>query len=356
MKRNGISSFKVAATYIGTIVGAGFATGQEVLQFFTRFGTMGLFGLILTTVLFIVFGYIIMSLGRRLTAQSHLEIIRYSAGKYLGSIIDAIITFFLFGALTAMIAGTGALFEQQLNLPSLLGSIVMGVITLITVLTGIKGVINSISFVVPFLLFSVIGISVYSAFSNPPDISATVISSGDNGLISNWLLAAFLYVSYNTILSIAVLGPLGVKARDMKAIRIGSILGGFGLGISSVLIYLALSGNAAEIAGLEVPMIYIARKISFAVQMIYAIILIAEVYTTAVGSLFGFMSRISDIRKVSRYRTVIAIATTAAALFASRFGFSNLVKYLYPLMGYGGIALLICLVTVQFRPIGSRGH
>ncbi|EGD49885.1 hypothetical protein TheetDRAFT_3307 [Thermoanaerobacter ethanolicus JW 200] len=33
MIRKEISAFKVAATYIGTVVGAGFASGQEILQF-----------------------------------------------------------------------------------------------------------------------------------------------------------------------------------------------------------------------------------------------------------------------------------------------------------------------------------
>lgn len=136
MKKKGVSTFKVAATYIGTIVGAGFATGQEVFQFFTRFGIMGLVGLILATIMFIVFGYIIIDLGKKLNARSHLEIIKYSGGKVLGTIIDIIITFFLFGGLTAMIAGTGALFTQQFNLPSLLGNIIMAVLTAVTVLTG----------------------------------------------------------------------------------------------------------------------------------------------------------------------------------------------------------------------------
>ena len=116
MKNEGVTTFKVAAVYIGTIVGAGFATGQEVLQFFNRFGIWGLGGLAVATILFIVFGYIIMDLGRVLNARSHLEVIRYSGGNILGTFIDIVITIFLFGSLTAMIAGTGALFEQQLKL------------------------------------------------------------------------------------------------------------------------------------------------------------------------------------------------------------------------------------------------
>ncbi len=52
MKKKDIGIFKIAATYIGTIVGAGFASGQEVLQFFGVFGIKGLWGLLLATALF----------------------------------------------------------------------------------------------------------------------------------------------------------------------------------------------------------------------------------------------------------------------------------------------------------------
>ena len=346
MKKKGVSTLKVAATYIGTIVGAGFATGQEVLQFFTKFGTMGLAGLLVTTIMFIIFGYIIMDLGKTLNARSHLEIIRYSGGKFLGTLIDYIITFFLFGAFTAMIAGTGALFTQQFNLSGLLGNLIMAVLTALTVLTGINGVINSISFVVPFLLAAVIGTSVFSIMNTPPDVTATVI--GESGLINNWLLSAVLYVSYNTLVSIAVLGPLGVEAENKRAIRNGSILGGLGLGIGSIMIYLALSGNTQHIANLEVPMIFVAGKISYTAQITYAVVLTAEVYTTAVGSLYGFISRITDIKRNPSKGRIIVAVSTLAALLASQFGFSNLVKYLYPVVGYGGIVLLISLIYTRF--------
>ena len=354
MQKKGVSTLKVAATYIGTIVGAGFATGQEVLQFFSKFGAWGLAGLILTTIMFIVFGYIIIDLGKKLNARSHLEIIRYSGGRIIGTIIDAIITFFLFGALTAMIAGTGALFTQQFHLQSWIGNIIMAVLTAFTVLTGINGVINSISYIVPFLLIAVAGTSIYSIVNVPPDLTAAAVTAGDNGLISNWLLAAVLYISYNTVISIAVLGPLGAEAQSKKAIRNGAILGGIGLGVGSIMIYLALSGHFQNIQNLEVPMLYIAGSISSVVQIIYAVVLIAEVYTTAVGSLYGFTSRITDMSKNPRKGRIIVIAATLIALVASQFGFSSLVKYLYPIVGYGGIVLLGCLIYVKIKMRKSR--
>ncbi len=344
MKKKKITSLKVAATYIGTVVGAGFATGQEILQFFTKFGIMGLAGILVSTIMFILFGYIIMDLGKKLGAHSHLEIIKYSDNGMTGKIIDSIITFFLFGSFTSMIAGTGALFIQQFGLTSLMGNILMAVITAVTVLTGINGVINSISFVVPFLLAAVIGTSLFSITGSPPDFTSSLVPSGGSIIISNWLLSSILYVSYNIIISVAILGPLGAEAKDRRAVKIGAILGGLGLGLGSVMIFLALSGNISEIINLEVPMIYVAGKISYPAQLAYAVVLIAEIYTTAVGSLYGFVSRITNIQRFSLNSVLIVTLTTIAALLASQFGFSNLVKYYYPLVGYGGIVFLICLL------------
>ena len=346
MKKRNVSTLKVAATYIGTVVGAGFATGQEVLQFFNRFGAMGLVGIILASYMFILFGYIIMDLGKRLNSRSHEEIIKYSAGNTLGSLIDIMITFFLFGSFTAMIAGTGALINQQFNLPHAIGNIFMTLLTGLTVATGINGVINSISYVVPFLLTAVIGTSLYSFIHTPPVITAPVTNISKNLLLNNWLMAAILYVSYNIIISIAVLGPLGREAKDYKSIRKGAILGGTGLGLGAAMIYLSLSGNIA-VANLEVPMIVIASQLSPKVQTAYALVLVAEVYTTAVGSLYGFTSRITDIQKKPFRSKLLITIISIAALLASQFGFSNIVKYLYPAVGYGGIIMLICLIYIK---------
>lgn len=40
----------IASAFIGVIVGAGFASGQEVLQYFTSFGTLGILAAFVSTV------------------------------------------------------------------------------------------------------------------------------------------------------------------------------------------------------------------------------------------------------------------------------------------------------------------
>ncbi|MCD5407002.1 MAG: hypothetical protein LRZ99_04860 [Desulfotomaculum sp.] len=155
-----IATFKIASVYAGTVVGAGFASGQEVLQFFSFFGVSSFLAVTLAAILFVFFGFIILDLGHRLKANSYREVIRHAGGRWVGKAIDAVITFFLFGAFTAMIAGAGAIFEEQFAAPYLLGSLVLAVSTLLTVMLGIRGVISVISYITPVLLVFIIGISV----------------------------------------------------------------------------------------------------------------------------------------------------------------------------------------------------
>jgi uncharacterized membrane protein YkvI len=312
---------------------------------------------LLTTALFIVFGYMIMDLGQQLKATSHLKIIQHCGGRVVGSFIDMIITFFLFAALTAMIAGTGALFVEQFHISPLAGNLLMALITALTVLTGINGVIDSISIVVPFLLTAVIGTSLFALFKAPPTLHTQAPLPAENLLMNNWVVSAILYVSYNTIISIAVLGPLGGAAKNKKRIKNGVILGSIGLGMGALMIYFALSTDLAAVQGLEVPMLYIAGKIAPSMQLLYAFVLIAAVYTTAVGSLYGFCARFISLESKNSKNRGAVIFTTFLALIASQFGFSNLVKYVYPAVGYGGVVLLGALLySYYYKGHGVRDH
>ncbi|KJS12620.1 MAG: membrane protein [Peptococcaceae bacterium BRH_c8a] len=334
-----ITTFKVAAVYIGTVVGAGFATGQEVLQFFSFFGLTGFIALLLATTLFVFFGMIILELGRRLGADSHREIIQYAAGPWLGKVIDGIITFFLFGALTAMAAGAGAIFTEQFGLPHLMGSLVLVVATLITVLIGISGVISAISYVVPVLLLAVFGIAWATLTATPLDMGEVNRWAGaSRPAVPFWFLSAVVYVSYNLVLGVAVLAPMGKHIRDAKVIRKGALYGGIGLGLGALAINLTLLANVPQVSGFEVPMVFIAAGISPLVQVVYSIVLLAEVYTTAVGSLYGFVERITDQGKPMFLWLVIG--TGAAAFAAGQLGFSTLVRVLYPAVGYAGLLML----------------
>ena len=341
MEKSEISGIKIACVYIGTVVGAGFATGQEIVQFFVSFGLPGLWGILLSTLLFVLYGVLIMHLGAKFSAKSHLEILDGIKAKAPKQMMDVLIMISLFGALTAMMAGAGAVFAQQWGLPAILGSFFMGTVASLTVLRGFRGVISAVSAVVPFLLLSVFIIAGYTLlygyglFAFPPQ------AARERALMGNWFFAALLYAAYNILMSASVLAPLGGAAKNRRQIFYGAAWGGIGLGAASLFIYLAILSDFSGAGGREVPLLYLAGRISPLVTLAFTFVLLAEIYTTAVGALYGFSTRLAEL---GRGKTAGLICITAGLAFlASLFGFSNLVRYLYPIQGYGGLVFLILI-------------
>src|SRR5699024_2224993 len=96
---------KIGSAFIGIIVGAGFASGQEILQYFASFGYLGIFGAIVSTALFAYVGMTLVSVGSRLKTTNHKDAFFDISGKVFGTIIDYIIIFTLFGFGVVMLAG-----------------------------------------------------------------------------------------------------------------------------------------------------------------------------------------------------------------------------------------------------------
>lgn len=339
LKNKGLSVFSIAATYIGTVVGAGFASGQEVLQFFGYHGVKGFVGLFAAAIMFIVYGYFILLLGNRLNASSHYEVIMDVGGPFFGKIMDYVIIFFLFGAFTAMLAGTAAIFKEQFGLPSQFGAVLMAVISVMTVLTGIAGVISAISFVVPILLLGVFLISALALFYTPDIFVLSRISMPFDAAVKNFFISGVIYASYNLLMSVAILAPLGNQTTNKSDLKLGALFGGLGLWAGATMILVAILLNMPKVSNYQIPMLYIAGKFSTLLKLIYSFILIAEIYTTAVGNLYGFVARLTDTRSIL-YK-VCTIITGGVGLILSGFGFSKLVHYMYPIAGYAGIVMLI---------------
>lgn len=333
-----VGPFEIASAYIGVTIGAGFASGQEVLQFFTLFGLNSLPAILLSSVLFVFFGAIVLNLGRRLRAASHLEIIRYAGGKYLSVITDVITTLFLFGITSAMAAGAGAIFAQQFNLPALWGAAAMMGLTLATVLLGIRALISALGFVVPLLLVGVLGVTSVTLAANPVDLDAvSLVARPWNAVVPFWPLSALTYVSYNLIVAVAILAPMGALARRGRVAYEGALVGGIGLGVGILAINLAMLA-VPESTTVPVPMAFIAGRISGYIQFLYAFVLMLAIYTTAVGALYGFAARFA-VSTSPRFRW-IALATGVSGLIGAEFGFTILVRYLYSAIGVAGFILL----------------
>src|SRR5690625_428492 len=110
------SIFLLAATYIGTIVGAGFATGKEIIVFFSIYGNAGTSGIVICGFLFIVVGTKMMIISSRIQAYSYKELNNYLFGNRIGKIVNFFIFLVVISITSVILSGAGAVFHEQLGL------------------------------------------------------------------------------------------------------------------------------------------------------------------------------------------------------------------------------------------------
>src|SRR5690625_5120470 len=149
-------TLRIAGVYVGTIIGAGFASGQEILQFYTGYGWWGILGTLDTVILYPLLGYYMVVLGKTLNAPAHKIVTYHSFGKYLGYGIDLLLAFFLFGVGVIMVAGSGSLFQQQFGLQPAVGYAIMAVLVIIALLLSLRRLLEVISIITSFAFVLVI--------------------------------------------------------------------------------------------------------------------------------------------------------------------------------------------------------
>lgn len=340
-------SIQLGAAFIGVVVGAGFASGQEILQFFTSFGFVGLIGSIVATLLFIVLGMNLTRLGSRLQSNSHKEVIYHICGRPFGLIIDVLITFFLFGVTVVMFAGAGTIFEHQFGVPGVIGSLLMAILTIISVTLKIEKVIALISMMTPLLVILVL-ITTVHAFLNldMTKVDYDMAMTRQAPAASNWLLAAVLYVSYNIAIGASMLTVLGGTVKNEKVASRGGAIGGIGLGILIILINVSMLTQLEEITDVPMPMLLLANNISPTMGLLMAVVLLGMIYNTAVGTLYAFVARFVNAGTVRFNGFVMFVGMLAFG--ASFVGFVSLVGTVYPMMGYLGFMLIGAIVFSWF--------
>lgn len=341
-------SIQIAGAFIGLIVGAGFASGQEILQFFTSFGWMGIIGTVIATLLFSFLGMNLTQLGSRLQTNSHKDVIYHICGRYLGIAVDVIITFFLFGVAVVMIAGAGSIFQQQFGIQPIVGSVLMAAFAILTVCLNIQNVIKLMGVFTPILLLLVLivaGVSFAGMDQSFSEIQK--VADTQSPAASNWALGGLLYVSYNIAAGAAMLAVMGGTVKDEKTAGMGGILGGLGLGLLILLINLAMLTQIDKVAGADMPMLSLANEVSPFLGVLMSIVLLGMIYNTAVGMLYAFSARVVKAEH-PQFKTV-AIVSGVAAFGASFVGFITLVGTVYPVMGYLGFTLIAAIIVSWAR-------
>ncbi len=349
-RRDVVVALQIAATYIGTVVGAGFASGQEVLQFFTRYGTFAVAGIGITTLLFFVLGLYAMSLGRLHAVHTFSEVSDLVMSKLSSRLLNGMLLILLFGVTVAMMAGSGALLSEQFHWSFGFSALITGVITALTLLLGMRGMMTVNSMIVPTLIVFVVTLFGYVWWtSHGTLIHSSIPITGVPHATRRLFLSAITYAGFNIGLSLTVLVPLGHVANRWRVFVLGALFGAVGLGLLLLLLHLLLVSIYPTGVQYEVPMGYLAKSLPPVLRYGFVFILWAEIFSTLLGNVYGIASELSRNATHSYFRWVIVILTTS--LIVCQVGFARIVSITYPIFGYVGLFILTIILLSERRLI-----
>lgn len=328
---------KIAFTYIGAVIGAGFASGQEIFQFFVKYGRGGLAGMVLAGILFIVGGVVFLRLAERLRVSNYYQIFYQLMGKRWGVAVDVIFTLFTLGSISVMLAGSGGVFQEVLGIRYSIGVLLTLAVVMVTVAAGIRGVLWLNTFLIPFLIVMVFYTCLTHLGGGAHETLGGLMESGK----MPWFLSGTVYVAFNIFLSLAVLTRIGSEVQEQRTLTWGGILGGVFLLLLILVMGCTMFVLFDQIRFEEMPMLAIADLSGPVQHVLYMIVLWIALITTAVANVYGFMERMQSLLKLSYYNT--AMLTIVVVLPLTRFGFGNLVGFLYPLYGVVAFGVLLML-------------
>ena len=327
---------------IGTLIGAGFASGQEMYLFFYRFGLNGILGLILCSLLISIVIYktfLIIHTRKIYNYEDFLQEIFHS--KNISNISNIIVNAFLLITFFIMISGFGAYFEQQFEIPAIIGAIILATISFVVLIKDIEGVKKVNSVIVPILIIVIfiIGfLSLKNIFSGSGEIWQANFESKYN---FNWILQAVVYCSYNMILVIPVIVNLGKYIKNKNQIVIVSVFSGAIVFVLAMSIFLVLTSVKTDYSRIQMPAVYAIDNNFQHFSGVYGIVILLSIFSTAISIGISFLKNITKNKK--SYPQFVAIMCISGVLI-SNFGFSNLVKMLFPIFGYLGIVQICCIL------------
>ena len=364
----------ITMVIIGSIIGAGFASGQEINSFFYKYGIIGILGIIISILLISLIIYkvfLIIKNENINTYKNFLEIIfenknnkiinkknkfkinkkiineknKFKINKknnYLNIsyITNLIINIFLIISFFIMVAGFGAYFKQEYNLNEMLGSSVLATICLLIFMNNIEGLVKINKYLIPILILFmiIIGMKNINNFN--------LIKINNEKIINNFLpsiLSGIIYASYNIILLIPVLITLKNKIKKNNIFLI-SFFSGIILFILSLIIYFLLINIKIDINKIQMPAVYVIGQNFHEFKKIYEFIILASILTTAISE---GISVLENVCKTKKSYTQLAIILCITSVFFSKIGFSNLINLLYPIFGIIGFFQIFIILKYK---------
>ncbi|WP_130861400.1 YkvI family membrane protein [Bacilliculturomica massiliensis] len=360
-KMNWKTVFAVGGASTAYCIGAGFASGQETLQYYGSWGGAYPFILpALTFLLMLLFCAGTYKAGSVQDFKNPDEAYAYYCGKKLGLVVDVFCSLSIALSTLIMFAGSGATVNQYLGLPVWVGTLIMGVVSVIVVCLGLEKVTGVLGFAGVLIIIILAVVGVYCFFTTPAGIMEAqqhVLEYVEEG---TFLQAQFLGIDNPIVSVISLVGAyvtlgmvfnvsLGHNCKNNREIWGGAVCSAvfFTVGLTMVLFTILFNMDYIAEVKAQVPMLAAIENILPALALPFSIVILIGVFTTITGYLWAFGRRFAEDKTAKQRIVVLAVAVIGVSV-ASFIPLNKLVNTIYPLIGVAGLIIFVGILIRMF--------
>jgi uncharacterized membrane protein YkvI len=354
------------------LIGGGYATGREIYSYGAKFGAMGWIAGLTIGIGFALFAFLSFEICRIYHVYDYKNYIKQVIGP-LWPVMDVLTVLIAILLIAVMAAATGSIFEQ-VNLPNILGSVVIVLICGLLNFKGSKVIekfesVGTILLYVGYILFTIVVL--VKRGSHIGTVFANMDTSAYDGKVTVALCiwTGILYVAYN-INAI----PMGMFSLTRQTKRKETLISGLIAGLMMVipwfLSYFAMMCfyGDTSIVGSDVAtpwtQMIVAANGGTALLVLFSIVMGWTLVETATGCIHMIIDRFDVAldekgkgKMSDNKRGIITVVTLVVALILSRIGVVTLIEQGYTLLSYGFIIfyLLPTLLIGGYKIIKYKG-
>ena len=347
MRSNKGTVIKIAGAYVAWVMGSGFATGQEILQFFTSYGYTSVILIVMNLAGFLLIGPMILQAGFENGDESHFQ---YFCGRRLGTFCDWFLPVSMFAGMVILISGAGATLQEYYGLNHYVGALIMAAAALTAYIAGFQRFIRVVSFIGPAIIAFVVVIETVTLFrdwgglANVNDYPLEM--EAKQPVAFPWL-SGLLYISYNLSGGSKYYSALGRSANTAREAVWGAVIGTIALMAAIMLMNGAMLTDIGQTAVQDVPTLYLTKKISYSLGAVFSIILIMGIFSSCSAMLWTVSEKF--VKQGTAKSRIFAACVCLAAFLLGLLPFAALVGRIYTVLGYIGLLFAGCVIYRRIR-------
>lgn len=358
-------AFIMASVWFAVHAGGGFATGNQEVNYYVKFGWYSLF-LPFFAMLLVGWGHrnalIIVKDYKTYDYKSFCNVLFHPYEKFFSPIFELSFIFLAFFAISASIAAAGALLENTLGISYSLSIVIIGLILILLTIFGSAFVNKALSYQSYFLIGTLLVIALAGVYAGLPNLKELVVARETFGhSFGEALWSAMLYVGFQAFAVLPIISVAHRVKSDKECnwfMFFGVLLNGLFLVLICAMLFAFAPGSLKE----TLPVYYVSKMhldIPF-LQLFYNFIIFIALISTVLSMLYSLVVRFEVLfRKqgwVNDTKVSCAIVTIIILILCtmiSTLGLTTIVVKGYGALGYMGILVVllpeIVVGTIKIR-------